>query len=260
MNTQPSRQISLDGGINFRDLGGYNTSTGQQVAWGKLYRCGHLANLTSNDQAKLAALGISNIHDFRRGSEQELFRNNVGDIQQFANYEMTLGSMGLLSEYGSKGEITPASTIKLMSELYAAAIENTRAGLNQFLRNLVNQSSPITVFHCMAGKDRTGLAAAVLLMILDVSDDDIVADYLLTQIYGETELITQYVLNALERKGITDIPGDSIRPYCSVDAQYINAFLNKLNDTYGCREKYLKHGLKLSDQDIALIKERYLAP
>ena len=258
MTINPPREIQLQGGINFRDLGGYCSTTGQRVAWGKLYRCGHLANLTHQDQARLVELGVAYVHDFRRGSEQNLFKNQVGGIKQYSNYEMTLGSMGLLSEYGVNGKITPQSTKQLMTNLYGAAVENTRAGLSQFLNNLIKQSSPVSVFHCMAGKDRTGLAAAVILMILGVSDQDIIEDYLLTQVYGETELITQYVLNALQLKGITDITGENIRPYCSVEEQYIQAFLNQLKDAYGTRENYLEAGLNLSDADINHMRNTYL--
>lgn len=253
-----SRVVELEGGINFRDLGGYHSKNGQTVVWRKLLRCGHLSNLTKSDLKILHDIGLTHIHDFRREPEQNTFPNHIPNITQFNDYQMSLGSMNMFSDYASKGQLTAEISKDIMSKLYRSALVGTREGLGLFLKNIVQHTSPALVFHCMAGKDRTGLAAAALLMALDIDQDDIVEDYLLTQFCGNTPLITQYVLDGLAQNGITDVDSAAILPYCSVEKVYIDTFLDELKNVYGNEEAYLIDGLGLTACDINTLKTRYL--
>ena len=88
-----SRVVPLDGGINFRDLGGYVTRDGRHVKWGKLFRCGHLAELSDEDLVSLRALGIHHVHDFRREEEQRRMPSREFSAQTTADYQISIGSM-----------------------------------------------------------------------------------------------------------------------------------------------------------------------
>ena len=253
-----SRNVHLDGGINFRDLGGYKSKTGKQVKWRTLLRCGHMAQLTANDLRALNELNVGAIHDLRKTSEQQKYPNNTGTIPQFTEYQMTLGSMDAFTEYASKAQLSADIARNLMTELYRSALDTTRSGLALFMQNVVSQPNPVLIFHCMAGKDRTGLAAAALLMALEVSEEEIIKDYVLTQLFGNTQLITEYVMKGLAKKGITDVSAEALLPYCSVEEDYMVAFLEELHKAYGSAENYLHDGLGVSAANIATLQERYL--
>ncbi len=259
----PSRVLDLDGGINFRDLGGYKSRNGQRVAWRKLLRCGHMANLSESDQQQLAELGLAHIHDFRRQPEQEQFANCVPvnctpPVTQHTEYQMTLGSMGELSEMAAAGELSADGARQLMDRLYRSAVENVKPALSLFLKNLANSREPVIAFHCMAGKDRTGLGAAAILMALEVSEQDIIEDYLLTQVHGATDLIMSYVHDMLAAKDITGISDEIIRPYCSVEESYIVNFLDELKANYSDYQDYLLRGLQLDAGEISNLQRIYL--
>jgi protein-tyrosine phosphatase len=254
----PSRVLELEGGINFRDLGGYESANGQQVAWRKLLRCGHMANLTDADRQQLAELGLAYVHDFRREPEQAQFANQLPPLTQYADYQMTLGSMGQLTEMAAAGELTANGARRLMDNLYRQAVKNVQPSLSQFMQNVVAGEGAVLAFHCMAGKDRTGLAAAALLMALDVNEQDIVEDYLLTQTHGATDLIISYVQDMMQAKEITGITDEVIRPYCTVEESYIANFLDELTLEYKTHRNYLLHGLQLQESDLNQLQSLYL--
>ncbi|BFM17778.1 tyrosine-protein phosphatase [Maricurvus nonylphenolicus] len=254
----PSRVLDLEGGINFRDLGGYQSTNGQRVAWRKLLRCGHMANLTAADRQQLAELGLAYVHDFRREPEQEQFANQLPPLTQYGDYQMTLGSMGQLTEMAAAGELTANGARRLMDNLYRQAVKNVQPSLSQFMQNVVAGDGAVLAFHCMAGKDRTGLAAAALLMALDVGEQDIIEDYLLTQTHGATDLIISYVHDMMQAKDISGISDDVIRPYCTVEESYIANFLDELKLEYKTHRDYLLRGLLLQESDLSRLQSLYL--
>lgn len=254
----PSRVLNLEGGINFRDLGGYQSVSGQRVVWRKLLRCGHMANLTAADQQQLADLGLAFVHDFRREPEQQQFANQLPPLTQYGDYQMTLGSMGQLTEMAAAGDLTANGARRLMDDLYRQAVVNVQPSLSQFMQNVIAGEGAVLAFHCMAGKDRTGLAAAALLMALEVSEQAIIEDYLLTQTHGATDLIISYVHGMMQDKDITGITDDVIRPYCTVEESYIVSFLDELKREYSTHRDYLRQGLQLQESDLASLQSLYL--
>lgn len=252
-----TRELALDGAINLRDLGGYHSRDGRRVRWRHLLRSGHMADLQPAAVAELARLGVAQVHDLRSHGEQSQFPNRVPPVRVFDDYYMSLGSFAQFYEFALAGALTRAHSRQLMEQGYATAVDALAQELGRFLVNVAGCGQPL-IFHCMAGKDRTGLCAAVLLMALDVAPATIVDDYLLTLEYGQTDLIVGYVTDILRGQGAIDIPEAAVREYCTVHESYISHFLQQVEARYGTHHNYLTRGLGLSEAQLQGLRDSYL--
>ena len=174
------RRIVLEEANNFRDLGGYPAAGGHTTAWGKLFRTELLRYLSASDWEKLHALGISTLIDLRSVPESKDRPVNPPDgftywIMPFINWQ------SFQSTEQKKDESMKLSLEERYPILYERSAENIAMGLSAILDGL---SSGSVAFFCTAGKDRTGMMAASVLFLLGVSDEDIVADYMMTEVYN----------------------------------------------------------------------------
>lgn len=191
------RHVPLAGASNFRDFGGYPTADRRrQVRWGRLYRSDRLSDLTEADFERLAHLGIRHVYDLRRASEVEL--------------APTLwpghGAPRLIPSPIFEDESGGLSTFARIAADAAARhdVERSRAIMHQMYERMVTESGPLAavgrifgliaepdafpaLFHCSGGKDRTGLVSALILLTLGVSREDVVADFMLTQRYYDSD-------------------------------------------------------------------------
>jgi protein-tyrosine phosphatase len=166
------RLIALEGAVNFRDLGGYATGDGQRTRWRVLFRADGLSELTETDFDVMRALGIRTVVDLRSGQEVEQSRFNVEAhpvtfhhfpfIKALPNVEDFERAPGFLSTQYT--EMLDEATPQIIGALSALAAPDARPA----------------VFHCTAGKDRTGLLSALVLSLLGVPEETVVADYALS--------------------------------------------------------------------------------
>ncbi|MBT5387962.1 MAG: tyrosine-protein phosphatase [Porticoccaceae bacterium] len=253
-----SRLVPLDGGINFRDIGGYVNSQGRRVKWRKIMRCGHLANLTQGDLDVLEEIGVSQIHDFRRVEEQAQNPSCAVRAEFIDDYQMSIGDISRFWEFLFEGELSAESSHQLVVNSYRNCIQAVIPAFTRFMRHIVDNADNASVFHCSAGKDRTGMAAALILSALDVPRDTIVADYMLTiEHYDSTRLI-EIVEGHLRDAKVESWERSWLIPYCSVHQDNIVAFLEAIDAEYGDVRNYLTSALGLSDQDLIKIQESYL--
>lgn len=253
-----SRLVPLDGGINFRDIGGYVNSQGRRVKWRKIMRCGHLANLTQGDLDVLEEIGVSQIHDFRRVEEQAQNPSCAVRAEFIDDYQMSIGDISRFWEFLFEGELSAESSHQLVVNSYRNCIQAVIPAFSRFMRHIVDNADNASVFHCSAGKDRTGMAAALILSALDVPRDTIVADYMLTiEHYDSTRLI-EIVEGHLRDAKVESWERSWLIPYCSVHQDNIVAFLEAIDAEYGDVRNYLTSALGLSDQDLIRIQESYL--
>ena len=204
----PSRVLSLDGGINFRDLGGYRSRDGRHVKWGKLFRCGHLANLSDEDLVTLRALGINRVHDFRREEEQHRMPSRHFFAHSSADYQISIGSMSRFWDILLAGKLTALSSHELVVNSYRDCIEEVIPAYTRFMRGILDNDRGGSLFHCAAGKDRTGMAAALILGALDVPRETIVEDYLLTLEHFDSDNLLRLVeqhLRDLARRALVQV-------------------------------------------------------
>ncbi len=175
------RLIALEGATNFRDLGGYEALDGRRVRWRRLFRADGLHRLTSGDGGTLAALGLEEALDLRYGPErageparlpESVASVHIGLPDQPAN--------SLLETMHAGGVSSAEAAWTRLRDSYARYPEKYACACGVILRRLIAEDAPPLLFHCTAGKDRTGFAAAVVLEALGVPRTTIMEDYLLT--------------------------------------------------------------------------------
>ncbi len=178
----PPRLVPLEGSFNFRDLGGYRGLDGRHTRWGRLFRSDALHELTDEDVATLRAMGLRTVIDLR--TERELHRSGRGPLEP----ELVAFHHLAVVQEGVRGTVTadaeslaaPAPPGDDLAERYLWYLEVGRGSLVEALTVLGGADHYPLVFHCAAGKDRTGVLAALVLELVGVDREVIVADYVIT--------------------------------------------------------------------------------
>lgn len=241
--SERSRLLSFEGGCNFRDIGGYRTHHGRVVRWGKVYRTGVLSYFTANDHHDLLQLGVRAICDLRRADEREREPTRWPDPAARALSWLDGEGAPTIRHYAAQRPNTAAGMFDSMIELYRALPVWMASRIRGMFESLAAGESPLIV-HCAAGKDRTGLAIAVLLRALEVPHDTIIEDYLLTNSSGDFEQFIRGRLDA--RLGLTDahhplleMPAEARRVLFSADAAFLDAAFAVI-DELGGLDAYLE--------------------
>lgn len=258
-NRDKIRRLVLSGARNFRDLGGYETNDGKHVRWGVLYRSDRLHKLTEKDLQQLSALGLHQIVDFRSAFEKE-----VETYQLPAEFGSRVVEIPILDDStllfrGSRKElVTKLKQIDAAEFLIRANMEfasQFTPEIQQFVKILIASEGRPILFHCTAGKDRTGFAAAVLLRILGVPHNVVLEDYLLTNDYLFATYRRRLVLMALLRgRRFAYV----IRNFMLAQPAYLAAAFDVIDRNHGSFENYVHHGLGLTSADVDTLKLLYL--
>jgi protein-tyrosine phosphatase len=174
------RSIMLEGASNVRDLGGYVVEGGGRVRFGLVYRSASLAGLTPRARQDLAALGLRTIVDLRGTKEAASWPTpDLDGVTCLAlPIEPSVGAS--LRDLAATGRTTGEDAMGIMRRAYVAYVTDCAAQYRGLLARLLDDDGPPLLFHCSAGKDRTGFGAALLLRLLGVSMDDVRNDYLAT--------------------------------------------------------------------------------
>ena len=252
------RVVPLDGGINFRDLGGYLNQDGRRVKWRKILRCGHLANLTDKDLDTLEQMGVSKIHDFRRQEEQQQSPSVSIRAHFVDDYQISIGDISRFWEFLFEGELTAESSHELVVNSYRSCIKVVIPAFSRFMREIIGNADNTSVFHCSAGKDRTGMAAALILSALDVPRKTIIEDYMLTCKHYDSSRLVDIIEGHLRDAKVENWERDWLTPYVSVHEDNIVAFLDAIDEHYGSMKSYLMTSSALSAADLELLKKHFL--
>ncbi len=218
----PSRSLNLAGATNFRDLGGYCGEGGRRVRWRTVFRSDNLAGLTSRDRETLRALGLRRTLDFRGIHERaEATYHLPGVTQHSLSIEPTV-VQGLRSLQAQGRSLTPEDAAEQMRQTYRGFVTDSAHRFGEFFRHLLDSDEPV-VFHCTAGKDRTGFAAALFLSALGVPRETVMADFLLTN-----------ALYRREHAGASQIaPRAVMEVVWKVQDDFLEASLQALQDRHG---------------------------
>lgn len=175
------RRVALEGALNFRDLGGYPTQDGRQVRWRRLFRSDRLVALTAADIDILRMLGISTVFDLRTSDELE--RHGTSPLYDHGVAHRHVPFVDQVGNTAQAEATSEQSAEEQRAALYIDLIERARPAIYEVFSSLAEPHHYPAVFHCAAGKDRTGMTAALLLHALGVDDEVIAADYALTTRY-----------------------------------------------------------------------------
>ena len=177
----PARLVALDGVHNFRDLGGYVMGDGRMIGWGRLYRADGLYRLTDDDLELLDAIGIRTVVDLRSAGEIEHYGTFPFERQPVAFHALAIIDSTWRDEDLPDFEETELGEVDFLTWAYRDMLSLGGDRFARAIRQLAVPASVPAVFHCAAGKDRTGVLAALVLGGLGVHHDVIVADYGLTR-------------------------------------------------------------------------------
>ncbi|MCG6498998.1 tyrosine-protein phosphatase [Kitasatospora sp. A2-31] len=233
------RSLHLASAPNFRDAGGYRTADGQWVRTGVVYRSGDLSKLTDQDLAKLRRLGIRTVFDLRTPAEQKAAPDRIpaGATAVDAN---VLG----VADTGAFNVTSPQAAVQAMvdAERTMVSAGSARAAYHSVLESLVERDDESVLFHCTAGKDRTGWASAALLTALGVPRETVEADYLASNTYRAAE-------NAATLAKLPPAYQAVYKPLLEVRPEYLNAGFDEVQRRFGSFDAYLESGLGLDQRD-----------
>jgi protein-tyrosine phosphatase len=224
---------------NFRRVGA------PQAALRNLYRSDHLGALDDADAAQIRALGISRVLDFRGVQERTSAACRLAGVTVHSlPIEPTI--VQKLSELLAAGHLlTGADIVAYMQDTYRAFVRHNTPRFAEFFRHLLESDEP-TVFHCTAGKDRTGLAAALLLKAVGAPDEEVMQDYLLTN--------DRLQLPEVSRMGL---PREAMQVLWRVQPEFLQAALDEIDAGYGSLEGYFRDGLQLREAERAQLRATY---
>lgn len=251
------RLLPLEGGSNFRDLGGYRTLDGRQVAWGKLFRSGVMSSLTPDDFVELGRLGIRTICDFRSTDERSREPVAWPDGVQPAVLAMDYGlETGALAAMFTGGEVTADKVRAAMKQFYREMPFAFGDHYALMMRKLVDGKAPLA-FNCSAGKDRTGLAAALILTALGVPRETIFEDYLLSNRHFRPKNPAADATADPMAKLMASLSPDALQALMGVERQFLEASFASI-DQRGGMDLYLRETLGLQPDDLERLGRIYL--
>jgi protein-tyrosine phosphatase len=234
----PRRVIPLEGIRNFRDLGGYPALDGRVTRWNEVYRADAVSLLTQEGWRAMGDLGIKTVYDLRRQGE----RDRSPTIDHGLAHEVVhlpvgseVAEMSLVEWFTTRGPDQPWDD-HYIADTYKEILTEWNDVFATLMNGLANPSQRPAVFHCTAGKDRTGLAAALLLDLLGVDRELVLDDYELTNKTRSDHRIAE-LTPELEAAGI-DV--ELVRPYLSAPRGALEMTLDWLDATYDGSVGYLR--------------------
>ena len=256
------RLLPLEGGSNFRDLGGYRTADGQTVARGMLFRSGAMTGLTDADMAYLDGFEIKTIVDLRSNEEISLYPNHWAAKHRI---EVVTGGYSFAAMMsGEESGERPA-----MSELYPRLLESIGPQIKTYFDEALGEGAPMVV-NCSAGQDRTGIVSALMLLLLGVPEPTVIEDYLLSTDFrrpaveqagvdlAEAAKTNAFAAMMLEYRKAMAHP-DRANPLVTSDGvPYLAFVIDRIRDEYGSVEAYAEKELGIDAQDLATLRRKYL--
>lgn len=253
--TEEHRLLPMDGSHNTRELGGYKTTDGKTIKWGKLFRSDKLSDISKTDQAYLQNLGIKKIVDFRSEQEKAEDPNIIPTGISYVEMPISVdGAMRSKIEAVLKGE-TDREVQSFLIDANKEFVTNYADVYENFLRGLIDDDAP-TLFHCTAGKDRAGFAAAITLIALGVSKEDVINDYMKTNAFTQERI--EEILGQIELMSLYQSDVEILRPLLGVEQIYIETAFRTAEKKYGSLENFIRDGLNISDEDIQKLRNKFL--
>jgi len=233
--------MRLASSSNFRPVG--DAVTGQSLR--NLYRSAHLGALDAGDAAAIRALGVARVLDFRGVNERLAAACSLPDaVVHSLPIEPTI--VQKLSDVLAAGQpLSAADVTAHMQDTYRGFVRHHTPRFAEFFAHLLESDQP-TVFHCTAGKDRTGFAAALLLKAVGASDEEVMRDYLLTN--------ERLQLPSESRMGL---PREALEVLWRVQPAFLEAAFAEVDRSYGTLEAYFSDGLRLRAAEREHLRRTY---
>ncbi len=244
------RRMPFEGAVNFRDLGGYRTADGRRTRWGRLFRSDGLHRLSEADVDALTRLGLRVVYDLRTDRERSRAPSRLPEDDALRRVELALIAEvddRPLAERLRDGE-------RFLVELYRGMLAESAPLFGTLVRGLAAPGGLPALFHCSAGKDRTGMAAAVTLLVLGVPEETVLDDYELTAVYAATRRGEQ----------VAYLQGAGVAPEAAAGVMGASRWamatvLDELRATYGSVEAYLTDAAGVTPPEVAAVRRALLS-
>jgi protein-tyrosine phosphatase len=241
-----NRVLALAGVHNFRDYGGYAVAGGGRLRQGLLFRSGQHLEATPDDLATVEALGLATIIDLRGDTERQLYpcrrSPGFGGDVLFMPGETTGGGAAPHVEAAAAtaiGTDPAAEARKRMTDSYALMpFRPVLAGSFGHYFAALAEGENATLVHCLAGKDRTGLAVALFHALMGVHADDIMADYMLTNTAGDVERRIDAGARMVRAHAAAPMDDAAVRVVMSVEPVYLETAFAAIRERHGSVEAY----------------------
>jgi protein-tyrosine phosphatase len=239
------RRLPLDCCDNFRDLGGYATTDGRRVRWNRVYRSNELSKLTAGDRDYLARLDVKLVCDFRataeRESDPDRFSSPLTPDRLLLPIDQDAVNPDRMQRLIRTGGIAALAVEDSMETAYRAFVTDYSKEWSSMFQRLVTPGNLPTVVHCTAGKDRTGFAAALVLLALGVPEEVVFEDYLLTNEYRRN--FFRFVMRWVPAYSLFRTRPSDLLPLLEARRPYLEASLDAIREGYGSVDAYLEQAL-----------------
>ncbi len=244
------RSLHMATAPNFRDVGGYRTADGRWVRMGLVYRSDELDRLSEVDLARIGRLAPALVVDLRTQPERSRGPDRLpaGAEPMVADVAADAPPGQGIAKISTAGE---AADFLVLANQQFVSLPSAKDAYTRLFARLQAPTGAV-VYHCSAGKDRTGWATAVLLTALGVPRETVMADYMASNGY----LVEK---NRAMFSAMPAATAAKLEPVFTVRAAYLNAAFDEVDKRYGSFDRYLKEGLGLNDAALARLRVRFLA-
>ena len=262
-----TKRLKLKKLPNTRDLGGLKTTDGKVIKYGKLIRSGKLSSLPRSTRNALLAMGDLTVIDLRipveRSDNPDVVLENMNNIQLPLMFTATPGVThdkkiritALKESYRLKEEF--GTIDNYMIQVYRSILfnEEPQERLKKFLRLIIDAENPV-IFHCSSGKDRAGICAMLIESLLGVDEETVLNDYAISETFLKKEYFWKKVAIVVAPVSIRF--KKVLFAYLRIKREFMATVIEEMKSRYGGVREYCQTVLKVTDEDIETLKEKYL--
>ncbi len=255
------RLINFERIPNFRDLGGYQTTEGRRVKWGRLYRAGSFAEASPADLAGVQALGLVTFIDFRSRLEKAEEPDRLPSPAGFTVVDIPVldegnkALVGDIMERIESGNFEGFDPNQAMITANREFAEKFTPQFRTYIHAVLDAEGAPVLWHCTAGKDRTGFASAILLRILGVPQDTVMRDYMASK---EPSLASRKNQLRMIRLFKGEEAANNVAVMMGVEPDWLEAGFAQIDATWGSFDNYVANGLALGPGDIQRLRDNLL--
>lgn len=257
------RLLNFAGIDNFRDLGGYATQDGRRVKWGVLYRSGTWHGATPADAEAARSLDLATFVDFRSGAEKDMEPDRLPQPHDFDVVEIPIldeGNAAMVTDIMERiesGDFEGFDPDALMIEGNRQFATVFTPQYRQFMQAVIAADGRPVLWHCSAGKDRAGFAAAILLRILGVPRETVMRDYMASRDNALASRRNQLRLLTLFKGSEA---ADKLETLLGVNEAWLQAGFDAIDEQWGGFDAYVRDGLGLTEADVQRLRDALLEP
>jgi protein-tyrosine phosphatase len=244
------REVTLQGASNFRDLGGYPTHDGRRVKWGHIYRSADISKLTDEDLQTLATRNIATVCDLRGPDEVKNAPDRLPAGAKWVN--LPAGSENIRLSQIATTMRNSANRDSMMKASYSRT-EHLKAKYKPMFDELLRLGNrQALLFHCTAGKDRTGIGAALILAALGVDRVSVLADYQATDKYWQRE--REVFARKMIEQGMEE---STVQSMMKADPAYLEMTFKTIEQKYGSLDQFLRTEMELTPEKLATLRKKF---